>query len=174
MLDGDQFNNISVSFADAYRIYTPVEGKTYVTTCDLVDADEYAQAFLYDTRVCDASGEKNNVTSENWSNQATAYAALRSDKCRGYLSGATAKTAEEGGTYVEQVAARYEYIIHKYGSVAYNDFMGRFGGAIIPPLSATFAISQSQTDSTYAIVITAVAVAFCFVGVYFLLKKKHN
>lgn len=173
---GDQTNNIGCSAADTYRMYTPSESKLYVTTVDLAEADEYALGFLSATSVCDPTGVVNNITSVIWSAQKTAFEALPSNTCRNYLKNADAKDAEHGGSYTEQAAARYVYIVEKYGSEAYEDFWGRYGGAVIPPKTNSFDSSIAvQGNSYFVIAVIVVTIAAIAAGsVIILHRRKEN
>lgn len=180
IMTGDYSNNISCSTAGVYSFYgNEIEiesikhAQIYITYPKFAAADEYAQGFLDATSVCDATGVSNNITSVIWNGQKTAWTAL------GSVSGAqelfAGVTGDEKGNYMEKAVARYEYIIEKYGSVAYEDFMNRYGGAIIPPKTNSFDNSIAmQGNSYFVIAVIVVTIAAISAGSVLILRRRKE
>ena len=76
----------------------------------------------------------------------------------------------ESGTVYQQVIARYKYVIEKYGTTAYSDFMGKgftkVGSNLINPIN-------SNNGVAIIVVSTSVAV-ISLVTAYFMLKKRKE
>lgn len=84
------------------------------------EADRYGEAFLNTyTAGCDALGLSSTL--DDWTDASTAFAALSSG-AQNLLS----SLESNGGTEPRFLClARYDYIVSKYGTAAYADFMGR-------------------------------------------------
>ena len=86
----------------------------------------------------------------------------------------TSKTINDGkddGTRVEQVIAKYKYIVTKYGTQNFEDFIW---GRSYNPTSQLSGVFNSNNDSTIIIVVIGVTATVIATGLYFALKKKHN
>ena len=133
----------------------------YIYYNSYIEARKFAEAFNTALEaVCDANG--NTVAADlasAWSAQATAYAALDATLEQPILKNATAKTTSNA-TAVELCAAKYDYILGKYGTSTLSNFINR----TVAPSSANtrFAAIESNNAALVVVAITA------FVGITFV------
>ena len=167
--EGDSEDNVEVITGGTYAFYFDSKtGSFYITTEALAAADDWAQEFLADV-VCDGEG---HITSSHWSDLATSYAALSEDAKALFL--AVAAGGDKDGNFVEAAVARYDYILVKYGTTAYADFMSRksINGAkavASNPLSAPTA----NNNNVIIIVVVASAAALLGASLFFILRKRR-
>ena len=104
-----------------------------------------------------------------WGNLKSAWNLL-TDGSKSYFLNAT--PSESGDVYA-QVMARYKYVIEKYGTSTYEDFMGKGYKA---PNESNLMKSVSDNNSGVAIVIVSstVVVVSLVATVLFLKKRKEN
>lgn len=144
----------------------------YIYYNSYIEVRKYAEAFNTALEaVCDANGNTVAADLESaWSAQATAYAALDATLEQPILKNATAKTTSNA-TAVELCAAKYDYILGKYGTSTLSNFINR----TVAPSSANarFAAIESNNAALVVVAITAF-VGITFVGGYFLLRKKKE
>lgn len=166
---GDQSNDITCANAGTYAVFYDTETQSIaINDQNHAAADDYAQKFLTATSVCDGNGAINNITSEIWTAQKTAYTNLANDTIRGYVNGATANVS---GNDLGKMAARYDYIVGKYGTSVFEDFMGRNPAK---PSSGLF-VAESSVKQEAPIAITVIAAsAIAFAAFFFLRKKKEQ
>ena len=126
-----------------------------------VFADNFLTSF---TSGCNADGGYDSA-SMNWTGASTQFATLSSDNQNVFRTA----SASESGSVVEQAVARYDYIIGKYGTATFADFMTRTNGSnSINPIN--------KVNNTVAIVVVATIslVSVSALGAYFLLRKKKE
>ena len=144
----------------------------YIYYNSYIEARKYAEAFNTALEaVCDANG--NTVAADlasAWSSQSTAYAALDS-VVKPILTDATAKTTS-GATAVELCAAKYDYILGKYGTSTLSNFMNR----TVAASSANTGVRAFVANNNGALIVVVVAafVSATFIGGYFFLRKKKE
>ncbi|MCR4562668.1 MAG: InlB B-repeat-containing protein [Bacilli bacterium] len=168
---GEGDNDIEVLTSGTYCLYFDSYTKsTYITTAALVadDADEWGETFLSGI-VCDGEG---SITSGSWSTFAETYAALH-DTVKAVFLG----IAEDGSenTYAEHAVKRYDYIIKKYGTNTYANFMNR---TVVypegPANSGMFNLISEENNNAAPIIITVSAITLAAAtGLFFLLRKKR-
>ena len=126
------------------------------------DAFAFAKDFLNNT-VCDDSGV--NPPSVNWTDLSN-KAAVLFDSEKTYL-----KTAEanELGNKVEQAVARYDYVVGKYGTDSYTDFLFRDPA---PISHSAFTISENNESSV--LIILLIATSSLSTLVLLIIKKKKK
>ena len=152
-----------------WRGYTSATAGNREENTDLqaFDATQFATEFLSTyTAGCIQTGsyDENNMM---WDTAAAQYALLaNADKTT--LANAV---ANENGTTVQQAAARYDFIVGKYGTSTLSDFMSRTPSAPSNPMRAY--IADSSTASMI-VIITAVLGVTTVGGYFFLRKKKEN
>lgn len=105
-----------------------------------------------------------------WTEQKGAYLSLGDSEKESFTS-KTINDGKEDGTRVEQVIAKYKYIVTKYGTQNFEDFIW---GQSYNPTSQLGGVFNSNNDSTIIIVVIGVTVTVIATGLYFALKKKHN
>ncbi len=117
--------------------------------------------------VCD-----NGVTApsvNNWNATKNFYDGL-TDHVQRTVKAATANTS---GTNIEQAVARYDYIVRKYGSSTYNDYLVRnpstgSNGALI------YLLSIKGNSASTIIIISSSILAISAVGGYFYFRRKKE
>lgn len=125
-------------------------------------ADIYAKAFLSETAAdCAAL----NVSSSTWNNVKAAFTNL------GDLSVEAGVTimdavADEMGNDIAKAVARYDYIISKYVSSGFDNFLGR-------TISTSSNLHNAINNSQLLIVVLSIALISSF-ALVIVLKKKHN
>lgn len=156
--------NSSNAGAERFGFYN--SGTVNVSLYKLVEsnaASDYADLFL-ETVVCDGQG---NITSNDWDALATSFSDLSGADKAQFIEG----TASETGSNIQQCLARYDYIVGKYGSTTYADFMSR---------NPTFAARQvqiySSADNNTAITVVIIVslVSVTSLGVLIILKKRKT
>ena len=145
-------------------------GTVHFTSPDHAAADEYAQEFLNATSVCDATGATNKITTKIWSDLNDGWDLLSAES-KAFYDGVAAKTEDEGGNYIEQCVARYDYIVNKYGSSTYANFMNRTLNPVPGTIGQTYVLTNSGAIIISVIAATIVAIAL---GTIYLTKRKHD
>ena len=152
-----------------------VKTRSITETGIRVDYDEvtgYSKRFLKtlstgSDAVCDPNGDTDlDELSTAWNNLASAFNNLKSSSKTSFRTG-TAGTSTDLG----KALGLYDYILNKYGTTNFSDFMSRD-----PVRSNTMGreVNLKNTDATLAIVII-IALTGTAVAAYFLIrKKKHN
>ena len=134
---------------------------TYGTAAEYA---EYEAGLFLDSVVCD-----NGVTAPStteWNNFATRFATLP----EAVKTLFTEATANEAGTNVQKVAARYDYIVAKYGETSYANFMTRSVSSAPAIKPNTF----NTTNVTAIVAVTAVLSLTAVAGLAISKKKKEN
>ena len=164
------YNNIKLEADKTVRIAVYFDrnaGTIYFNEPNHAEADEYAQFFLGDD--CEA-------TKENWLFSGFVYQNVLSNEIRAIFDAVTVAPDHDVDpatlTYVEQAVQRYEYVILRYGTTAYADFMNRFDGPVTP--STTRFGNVEISNSTMIIVIVEVATIATVGGAVLIAKKKHK
>lgn len=135
----------------AWSVMTPVHDA----------ATSYAINFLYETRNCDATGAVNNISSHKWEELGNLFNELAPD-VQADLKNATATLS---GDLVSQAMARYVYILQKYGTVTFTNFIDR----TLPP-SGIPAVRGDNKQNFYVLGI----MAFIAVAGFFFLNRKRR
>ena len=130
-------------------------------------ADSFSAMFLNEM-TCNASGT--SVPSFNdgfsWSEFETRYNTLEaSEKLR--ISSAE---KSESGNNIERMLARYEYVIAKYGTSSYKNFLNKS----ITPLANSVFFFTTRNNNSLSFVIIASVMAISLAGVIIIRKRKHN
>ena len=144
-------------------------------------ASRYCAQYLLDAGLCD--GGNTMPDHDTWDEMATRFTYLGTDAVN-EIRNATYTFDDEGhvvpGENVDQTVAeavaRYDYIIQKYGTDAYNDFAGRFGGQSIPA-SDSLNISFTRAfknNNTYIIIVISSILVLSSVCLFFVLKRRYN
>ena len=133
-------------------------------TVTYYDAFAFAKDFLNNT-VCDDSGVNPPIV--DWTDLSN-KAAVLFDSEKTYL-----KTAEanELGNKVEQAVARYDYVVGKYGTDSYNDFLLRDPD---PISHSAFTISENNESSVLIILLIATSSLSTLVLLIIKKRKRYN
>ena len=154
--------------AQDWRAYTTADATNREENTDLqaFNATQFAAEFLSTyTAGCIQSGSY-DANDMMWDTAAAQYALLASAD----QTALTNASASESGTTVQQAAARYDYIVGKYGTSTFSDFMSRTPSAPSNPMRAY--IADSSTASMIVIITAVLGVTT--VGGYFFLRKKKE
>ena len=123
---------------------------------------DYAEDFL-STVTCNGGTTPPSTT--NWSTMNTKYGYLSTSDKNILKTSSASKT----GTTVEQAMARYDYIVGKYGSSTYSDFILRNPA----PISGQTSVPANNSN-TYLIVLIASLSSVISVSILLLTKKKKR
>lgn len=151
--------------------------KFYVTTKDVTlvksgsawvtevqkEADDFGETFLTSIE-CDNGVTAPSAT--NWAAMATAYSEL-SAEAQAILKNAVAK---EDGNGAEKCVARYDYIIKKYGTTNYANFMGR----TVSSSNSTTIVNNTNTVNIAIIVVLLTAVAATTAATILFARRKKT
>ncbi len=160
-------DNIICETAGKYQMYFHYYDKRLWIQMDAnEEAKAYAQNFL-DTVTCNGSA----VTAPDgtWADMKTAFNNM-SEAARGVLTNAD---ASKTGTVVEQAVARYDHIVVRYGTTAYEDFMGRIEAGKIVAVSYN-ATELEVSGSAPIIIIVSAAISLTAIGLVLVLRKKRS
>ena len=129
-------------------------------------ADSFAELFL-GKELCDNGKTAPDV--ESWNLLAELYANDVSLEGKSILKSAA---ADEYGTVVEQCVARYDYIVGKYGSDVYQDFMGRSP----EPLNYGLSTSKQMSEEAPAWIcaLTLLAATLVLGGTFIAKRRKES
>lgn len=130
------------------------------------DASAFAEAFLKEP-LCDGGVTAPDV--ENWDNLAALYEETLTEEDKAFFASAV---PDEEGTLVEQCVARYDYIVGKYGSDVYQDFMGRSP----EPLNYGLDVRSQMPEGTTAWVCAAglLAATAALGGAYLVRRRRES
>ena len=156
----NQTSSIFSCYAEGSSIKTlPIIFKSYAS-----EADVYGKAFLETyTAGCDQYGGESTL---DWSGASNAYDALS----KGAKELLSTISSTGGSEYRFQAVARYDYVVGKYGTSTYADFMGRNPAYI----GASFAHSSSASSSEALIVMTLLLLGAGGVGFILLRRGKRK
>ncbi len=127
-------------------------------------AEEYAAKFLGEL-ICDATGET-APSVDTWDELGLAYLDLDADVQKIFAEG----TANETGTIVEQCLARYDYVLRKYGSVTYDDFMERG----VEPSGYALPLDGNNSNTAAIAALGAVSLVALAFGSAVIIKKRKK
>ena len=151
-----------------WRGYTSATAGNREENTDLqaFTATQFATEFLSTyTAGCIQSGsyDANNMM---WDVAAAQFALLSS----GDQSTLASASANQGGSTIEQAVARYDFIVGKYGTSTFANFMNRSIGGN----SAHNMRFANINNNSLVIVLVVAFVTTTFVGGYFFLRKKKE
>lgn len=143
-----------------YKLVESSAGSSY-------GVNDWVSEFLSDI-TCDSTGVNAPVFITSWSAFKTSYGTLSSTDQN------TLKTAvsKENGTDIQKAVYKYDYIIAKYGTTTYENFIGRNAMQLGYNMSV-FAITNSGS-MTPIIVITSLASVAAIGALVFIKKRKED
>ena len=129
-------------------------------------ASDWVDEFLSDI-TCDATGATTPVLKTSWATFKTKYNSLSSSD-QNTIKNATSNPS---GTDLQKAVHKYDYIIAKYGTATYENFIGRS----ISPIGMNMSlIKLANNNSITAIVVIVSLVGITSIGVYFSLRKRKE
>lgn len=161
--------NIRTVTAGTYEFYfDSYAGTIYITTVALAEADEWAQTFLTEV-TCSGSG---SITKDGWTTVSGTYSGL-SSAAKGIFT-SIVSGGDDSGTYAEIAVCRYDYIVHKYGTTAKPDFMGRIAAGKLSVAVRVNPIANNVNNGSTLIVVIVSAVSVSIIGGYIFLKRRKD
>lgn len=127
-------------------------------------AESYAEEFL-SANLCDGGVTAPSI--ETWNTLKDSFAELSDDD---KVLFATYKADAASDDYVAQCVARYDYIVGKYGTDMYKDFMGRNPS----PISGAYVVNANGMDNSIFAVAGIACAAVLAAGVLLLIRKKQR
>ena len=127
----------------------------------------FATDFLTGTG-CDSSGK--TAPSVNWTTMNNKFDLLFDDE---QLALKKAE-ASESGTAIEQAVARYDYIVGKYGTSTYNDFIGRNPDPIPSGMNALTSDELMDNNMMIIMIIVSLISVSSLTALLVIKKKKHR
>jgi len=177
----DEESHIKFTETGTYAVYwakdseEPSSNKIYLND----GSTAYCTTFLTATGgVCksdDKSEEYISSLQTVWAAQKTAYQALN-DGAKAEIVKVGFDGGKEDGTVAEQLMARYHYIVCKYGSERFENFIFPEAAPIAPSSAYIEFGSINSADNTTMIIIIAVAAvsALVFSALLIIKKKKQK
>jgi uncharacterized protein YjdB len=135
-----------------------------------LSAEGFSQLFM-DNITCDASGNTapSFATDYGWNDFNLLYSSMK-DEAKSVIQSAEAN--ENGTTYLVKAMYRYDYIVGKYGTATYTDFIGRNPASIgRAPLTI---FSEVNSTSMTAIIVLLTLAGVTSIGVIITLKKRKE
>ncbi len=140
-----QFNTNNLIFS----CYASTQNSVYIYKSYRYEAERYSDTFIHTyTAGCNPSGGFEYLM---WGDASTAFAAM-TNTAKGLLRSAE---SNEEGDILEQCAARYDYIVIKYGVELMDDFMSRNPSS--PAFIATVSQENSKTVVYWIVIIATVS-----------------
>ena len=168
-LSGGGSSNIHNTEAATYEFFFDYDGlSSWITDPVLAEADQWAHEFL--SVNCQA-------TLGHWSTMGARFIGSLSGDAQALLAGEdhVAHTVEVTGN-IKQAVQRYDYVIERYGTSTYSDFMGRVeAGKVTPKPASALDVSYNNGNSTNLIIIVSIVSlisASTLVGLIVLKKRK--
>ena len=130
------------------------------------NAEAFAETFL-EEQLCD--GGLNAPGIGTWNTLADLYGESLADEEKALFASAV---SNEEGTLIEQCVARYDYIVGKYGSDTYQDFMGRSP----EPLNYGISINKRMSEEAPAWIcaLTLLAATLVLGGAFIARRRKES
>jgi len=160
--------------SNRFRYYTSGTVQLYKLV-ESDNADAFAQTFL-GAFTCDATGNseptftiKEGSTYWTWTLLATEYDTLTAVEKEQFRLG----VASESGDNIAKALARYDYIVAKYGTSKYSNFMSR----TITPLSSSGIVLSNvigNNGTTISLIIVVSLVGLTAIGGYFFIRKRKE
>ncbi len=164
----NESGNIECVTAGTYVFYYDRNaGSIYINDPIYAEADEWAQTFLGSGDTACAS-----VTMAGWSGFATTYAALPEGSRTLMAELAYVDETAEPTTYYAKAVQRYDYVLKRYGTTSYTDFMGRVTNGKLS-LSNNVEWNISQNASSIGLFITLGLIGVAGVGLLIAFRRKR-
>lgn len=166
-------NSTEVELVGIGATFTQNSSTTYEilltgSTVNTIIASDYSSDFLASI-TCDSTGStapKFTSPYASWSELASAYSALSSSE----QSVLTSMQANKNGSTAQQAVAKYDYIVGKYGTEVYEDFMGRNPEPLGMNNPNLFNFG-SNTNTTTLVVVLVSALSITAISVIIFIKK---
>lgn len=167
-LENSEAGNIHNTAAASYEFYFDYDAETlYITDPIRAAADEWAQEFLSVNCV---------ATMAQWSVQGARFGAMDSGAKALFVAEPHIDHKAEATSYIAQAVQRYDYVIQRYGTGTYTDFMGRIDAGKISAGSLSYLdANYTNNNPTNLIVIVSIVSlisASTLVGLIVIKKRK--
>lgn len=165
---GDGSSNIHNTAAGTYSFYFAYDAKTlWIADPIQAEADDWAHDFLSVNCV---------ATKAQWSTMGARYNAMSSEAKAKFVAEAHVTHDAVVTGFIAQAVQRYDYVIQRYGTGTYADFMGRIdAGKISAGSLAYLDVNYNNNNPTNLIVIVSIVSlisASTLVGLIVIKKRK--
>lgn len=156
----------------SYDLYFNTEANTlWIQMAADAEAEAYADYFLTNFTCGGTTGPNAGTVTAvegTWTTLSSKWTPMTSG-AKAYFN----VQPDEEGTKFQQVLARYKYVIEKYGTGEYSDFMGK---GYTKKLSAVAPVVVDNTSANTALIaiITISAISLLAVGGYFFIRSKKE
>jgi len=168
---GSTYNYFSITNTGSYTVYiASIEVQIAGTLATNTRA--WATSFLSGL-TCDSTGATVLPTAQ-WTTVSNSFLALSVDEQSAIAGGSylTSELQSNVGSAIERAVERYDYVLAKYGTTNYANFMDR---SVVSLSAATITGSFYTTSNTAVLMIVLVSfTALVATAGYFLLKKKKE
>ena len=140
----------------------------------ITEMNYFMAGFYANTSTCDATGETNGLSLENWATLEESYNTMRIDSQR-YLADIVYSHNNEKENTLRDMIDRYDHIVSKYEKDGFNDFMFRSVTHDLASLSQSAVVKSINVDtnaSTIMIVVVALT-SISSIGVLLVIKKRR-
>ena len=168
---GNGSENITCNTAGTYAFYYDyADNNVYITTPALA-ASGWANAFL---------GANCTATKNGWNSSAVDYEFLTVGAKSLFLAEEHVDhlVDESSAGKVTQAVQRYDYVLERFGTDSYPDFIGRVdAGKVTPKASSNYGIqniTDSSNSTTLIIVLVSTSVLAAIGGYFIVHRKKEN
>lgn len=164
--DGNIHNTVLGTFSFYFDSYTH---HLYITKAGMAEAEYFAQNYLLELIVCDASGESLPLY---WDSAVEYYDDYVSDAARDILYAAV---ADEHGSIIEQGVAKYDAAVRNHPQL--TRFIVNSGGAARPVSASRYAVPYTfdiANDNMMLIVILTSISSFGLIVVLMIYKRRKQ
>ena len=146
-----------------------LDGSSYHVAEFALAPEGYSKIFM-EAINCDSTGKNAPTFNDGytWTSLGTLYSGLK-DGAKEVLQSASA--VENGSTYVEKAMYRYDYMIAKYKTTTYNNFIGRTVKTL--PLTIGF-FSNISSENTIAIIVIMSVISVTSLGALIAIRKRKE
>ena len=159
--------------AGSYDLYYDLDdNELWIQMAADAEAEAYADYFLANFTCGGTTGPNaGKVTAEEgtWGTLSSKWTPMSSG-AKEYFN----VQPNEEGTKFQQVLARYKYVIEKYGTGTYNDFMGKGYTKVDSNVLAPLVVESNSTNVALIIVIVSTISLVALGGFFFIKRKKEN
>lgn len=155
-----------------YALYfDSTSNSTYITEPIAAAADEWAQTFLGVTDKTDTC----EYTLSNWTDSASSYADLNASVKALFIAEAHVDHEASTSSYLQKAVQRYDYVLERFGTGSYSDFMGRVSAGRVTPKGVYLVNSQNGFTSNAPLYVGFVSI-FAVAGIvtFAVIKRRKS
>lgn len=146
-----------------YRVFIKNDGNLYLKEGGSLFANDFIAKI---GNICDSTGKKTdlNALQVEWFNQKDSYQKV---ECKTIIESTEFKYYEDPQNIIEEMMSKYYYIINKYGSFAFENFIFPVKNPIYPQVSLTDSTNELNNLVTLIIAVNSIltisALTFIFI-----------